>query len=490
MKRILAVLSVLLPITSALSQNVPTLQEWMARQKDISQEKMLKNISAQGTSPGSVIASPSRENPDYFYHWTRDAALVMESVLKIYQHSDGRAVKADVRGKLVDFVHFSRQNQLTENPKWGIGLEAAPGEPKYHVNGKAYEGGWGRPQNDGPALRASMLIKFARQLLQEGEKDFVAKHLYKGELPATTVIKADLEFVSHHWNDSHPTKPGNTRSHDLWEEVRGDHFYTRMVQYRALADGAAFAKEMGDPKAAAAYSDQADLLKKQIDLHWNGEVIRPTLNQDGGHVNDKKSHLDTAVVLAALHAEGKDGFYNVAEPKVLASANRIKERFREIYGINKRPEAPGVAIGRYPEDRYNGNGTAENGGNPWVLTTAAFAEMHYRLAQILRSERQLRVTEISRPFYQSLLAADQHEALLRAVRTNRTLGEQEPLFTAIRTALLSQGDAFMARVRYHAPADGALSEQMNRNNGFQQGARDLTWSYAAYLTAFWAKNGF
>lgn len=39
------------------------------------------------------------------------------------------------------------------------------------------------------------------------------------------------------------------------------------------------------------------------------------------------------------------------------------------------------------------------------------------------------------------------------------------------------------------PADGALAEQYSRNDGMQISARDLTWSYAAFLTAYSARKG-
>ena len=39
-------------------------------------------------------------------------------------------------------------------------------------------GGWGRPQTDGPAIRATVLIKFANKLLDAGETTYVTSKLY------------------------------------------------------------------------------------------------------------------------------------------------------------------------------------------------------------------------------------------------------------------------------------------------------------------------
>jgi len=51
---------------------------------------------------------------------------------------------------------------------------------------------------------------------------YMAKELYNPDDP-TTVIKADLDYVATHWDA--PT-------FDLWEEVNGTHFYTRLVTAR------------------------------------------------------------------------------------------------------------------------------------------------------------------------------------------------------------------------------------------------------------------
>ena len=41
----------------------------------------------------------------------------------------------------------------------------------------------------------------------------------------------------------------------------------------------------------------------------------------------------------------------------------------------------------------------------------------------------------------------------------------------------------LRRVRYHAGGDGSLSEEFNRETGMMESASNLTWSYAALLSA-------
>ncbi len=393
-------------------------EKWLEGERDIAMKGLLNHISPKDGMPGSVIASPSKNNPNYYFHWVRDAALVMDVIVKRYQHEEDVNMKQAYYDRILDYIHFSRSNQLMPNRSGGLG------EPKFNVDGTAFDGDWGRPQNDGPALRAITLIHFAKELLSQGQEEQVRTLLYDNALPSKTVIKVDLEFVSHHWKEA---------SFDLWEEVLGDHFYTRMVQRRALLDGAELARILGDQGAADWYKKQALAIEKSLLSFWdeNRKIFVTTLNPSGG-LQGKESHLDVAIILGILHGYRDDGFLSPTDDRVLATARALELAFESLYPINGQSNL-GTAIGRYPEDRYDGYTTSSQ-GNPWVLATAAFAEFYYK-------------------------GADQ-----------------------------KKGDLFLKRIEHHANPDGSLSEQMNRYSGFMQGAHDLTWSYASFLTALFARD--
>jgi hypothetical protein len=64
---------------------------FLERQLPISFKNFFANIKAcQDCHPGSVVASPWVH---YFYHWTRDAGLVMTTVGKMYQRAEGDEAK-------------------------------------------------------------------------------------------------------------------------------------------------------------------------------------------------------------------------------------------------------------------------------------------------------------------------------------------------------------------------------------------------------------
>jgi glucoamylase len=448
-----------------------SLEEWLNFESTKATKALLSNISPEGALLGSISASPSRENPNYYYHWVRDGALVMDIVVALYEKATNEAERGEFSKLLLDYVDFSLHIQSVPNFSGGLG------EPKFRMDGTAYNDDWGRPQNDGPALRAITLTRFAQDLLASNQgESWVRAKLYDTGLPSYTLIKTDLEYVSHHWRES---------AFDLWEEVRGSHFYTKMVQRKALIEGAILADRMGDFAAAGWYRLQANQLEDAIDKHWsqNRGYLLETLDRMYGSVY-KDSGLDVAVLLGVIHGNTHDGFYDITSDRVLATAYALRESFQKIYPINSRSDlAP--AIGRYPEDIYNGYSVGDLPGNPWVLATHAYAELYFRLISAWNLDGMIHITRTNLPFFKDLVGGTRISSKFKA---DLTFIRGSAEFEQILNQAKIEGDRFLARVQLHATVDGALSEQMNRYTGFMQGARDLGWSYASFLTALWERQ--
>ena len=201
---------------------------------------------------------------------------------------------------------------------------ADQGEPKFLPNTEPYQGPWGRPQNDGPALRAISITKFGFYLSRQDIRSL--EQIYKSELPATTPLKIDLEFISHQWNQP---------DFDLWEEVHGTHFFTRVVQATALEEGAKFATLRNDFKASEWYAKQALEIQTQLKQFWDTpkDYVVSTVNQVGGR-QEKVSKLDSSIILASFFRPAGQP-WSILDTKIVKTFFKLTETFKQLYPLNQ-----------------------------------------------------------------------------------------------------------------------------------------------------------
>ena len=196
----------------------------------------------------------------------------------------------------------------------------------------------------------------------------------------------------------------------------------------------------------------------------------------------------------------------------MANHKVVTDSFRSIYTINSGiAEGTAVAVGRYPEDSYQG-------GNPWYLNTLAAAEQLYDALYTWNKQGYITVTSTSLAFFKDLsssVTAGKHDGLLQIlldfgtlkasphhsphvtnyaalkfiIQTLLTRGYQgtyassTSTYTTLYNAVKTYADGYMNIVATYAQSNGSLAEQFSRSNGAPLSAYDLTWSYAAFLTA-------
>jgi glucoamylase len=107
------------------------------------------------------------------------------------------------------------------------------------------------------------------------------------------------------------------------------------------------------------------------------------------------------------------------------------------------------------------------------LATLAAAEQLYDALYQWKQQKSLSITETSLAFFKDLDSS-------AAVGDYASDSEKYKSLTA---AVSKYADGFVAVVQKYAPESGALSEQFKRDDGTPTSAKDLTWSYAAFLTA-------
>ncbi len=83
------------------------------------------------------------------------------------------------------------------------------------------------------------------------------------------------------------------------------------------------------------------------------------------------------------------------------------------------------------------------------------------------------VTSTSAPFFGDLVAS----------AAPGTYAADTATYRAIYDAVFAYADGFLDVVARYSQANGSLAEQFGRGDGAPLSARDLTWSYAAFLTA-------
>jgi len=342
------------------------LESWITRQREHAIAGLLRSISApvvkarrgfgQVITParGSVVASPVPASydpdPDYFFHWFRDSALVMDALALVrdavpgsrrlfedfvdfsiaLSRLDGRQMPLDWRAAAApDFVRFLRQDI---DRAYG---DAIPAETRVNPDGTLDITDWPRPQYDGPSLRALVLLRWGPS--RESE---------------VSLLKQDLAFILAY---------ARSPCFDIWEEETGLHYYTLSVCEAALAAGAAWCQSSDVQFSAECRREAGNLtaLRRTFWLQDEG-YIRSRMLPEGRSAKE----LDISVILAANHARQD------CDSRLVATLNQLAALFRNRYAIN-REHGAGPAMGRYAGDRYYSGGA-------YYFSTLGAAEFCYR----------------------------------------------------------------------------------------------------------------
>jgi glucoamylase len=384
---------------------------------------------------GSIIASPVPgaydPDPDYFFHWFRDSAVVIDAVRLLLEA--GR-MGEEALIHFADFVRFSLAldsldgRALVSAPAWrekvipdfqkyvrpneelaAVSGHAVSADTRVNPNGTIDISRWARPQHDGPPLRALSVLKWMRK--------------HKVSADASKLLQRDLDFTAKHWRDP---------SFDIWEEESGHHYYTLRVSAAALSEG-------GEWLGSDTLRAEAQTIYRTLDSFWREEpgYYTSRILPDGAK---SAKELDIAVILSAIHAASEGDVHTARDPRMQATLERLEELFGTAYPINqRRPKDRGPAMGRYQGDVYYSGGA----------------------------------------YYFSTLGASEFCFLAAAAHAP---GCEE------RIKWVERGDGYLATTRAYTPASGDLSEQFDQRTGEQTSAKHLAWSYAAFISCVTARQ--
>jgi glucoamylase len=436
-----------------------SLDEWLEREyrhaargvlASLSRTDIVKKRPGFGQSiraaKGSVVAAPGLggrdADPDYFFHWFRDSAVIIDALRLLHEAG---TVGMEALTHLGDFVRFSLGLQgldgraLVTAPSWrgrvsgtfgkyvrqseelsAVRGDAVVAETRVNADGTLDISKWSRPQHDGAPLRALALLRWARSVPLGIDLDVALSGL----------VRADLACTFAHWREP---------AFDMWEEELGLHYHSLCVSAAALEEGSRWLDAHGADTLAETYRAETAGIRRLLDDFWlpSQGFYRSRLL---GSRERSSKELDISVVLAAIHANAdgnrNDEPHGVHDPRVHSTLARLEELFAALYPINRdRPRGAGPAMGRYEGDVYFSGGA-------YYFSTLGAAELCFRAA----------------------------------------LGREDA------ADWVKRGDAFLATVRAFTPPSGDLSEQFDQRTGEQTSAKQLAWSYAAFISCLAARK--
>lgn len=298
----------------------------------------------------NIVCASLSYKPDYRYYWIRDSALVYRCLIDIYSKN------GDICNiSLEDLLNYIENETKIQN----INTISGIGEPKVNIDYTAFNESWGRPQNDGPALRGLNFIKLY-ELLKEKNYDSICENLI---LP---LILKDIVYISVNYK-----KP----SFDLWEEHYGWHFYTRVVQFKFIKEAIIFLDRYSiNLNLNYNLDDIQTELIDAISHHIDYSIIS-SFNEDGSIT--KKN--DTSIILALCHTDfdqtiielfGLDRFMLVSDELV----SYFNKKYKNLK-VNM--------VGRYENDRYYN-------GHLWIICSLGLAQFYQYLKLNKKAEEILK----------------------------------------------------------------------------------------------------
>ena len=289
-------------------------------------DKIFENVKNSSCLPGMLVASNSKQDPDYFYHWIRDSAIVMKSIVIYYEKYN-----CDKAFKII--IGYINNEIEIQNMKSCVDV----GEPKYNTNRTPYTEPWGRPQNDGPALRGLTMIRIYK--------------LFSNEYPSLckliiNCITKDLNYVM---------KNHNNHCFDLWEEIDGYHLYTRLVQCK-------FLKECLNIPLNVDYNKILNIKNRLMDLISHHNIRYTSFGHNGICCRD----YDGSLLLGICHIDYDSEILEINNDNFKFYLQDIIKYFKNEYKINRNKTF--TLLGRYKDDKYYL-------GNPWIITTVAMFQI-------------------------------------------------------------------------------------------------------------------
>jgi glucoamylase len=393
---------------------------------------------------GAIVASPAKGEqpgqPNYWFVWQRDAGHTLLNMIDWARSSPFGLPKEPIEAGIKSYLGFLTSTQASGN--LGVSRYTVAGQPVT---------GYGNPQLDGPPIGVLAMTRLP------------------DPRPYYPQIRTYLNYLL--------TPEGQGPCYDAWEFVYGRILNVLLLKRKAFRAGARLASLLAEDADMRRYQDETARLEGEIE---------PFIDPQRGYLVSSRdpadpwlaeiSGLDAATLAALLTAwDANDDFFSLTHPAVVGTLLALEDAFASLYAVNRAWRAAGhagIGWGRFPEDANDGVGST--GGNPWPLATLWAAQYCYMLAEQIATTGPFVVTDDRQVRYFNRVAGAE------IARVGELIAK-ETVLDNVLAALRRRGDTYLQFVLAHKPPDGSLTEQINRDTGQPQGARDLTWALSELL---------
>ena len=169
------------------------------------------------------------------------------------------------------------------------------------------------------------------------------------------ILVKDIKYIQENYNKE---------SYDIWEEIKGWHFYTRMVQLKFLKDSLRYKRLFNKLINFQLIEECCQKLGESLKDHICDNHIISSFNSSG---SISKYH-DAANILAYCHIDyDKDILKIVPLEYINDTCLKLLYSFRKKYSDDELN-----LIGRYPNDKYYD-------GQIWIICSLALGQIYIEL---------------------------------------------------------------------------------------------------------------
>ena len=169
------------------------------------------------------------------------------------------------------------------------------------------------------------------------------------------IIQKDLEYILNNYRKV---------SYDIWEENKGWHFYTRMVQAKFMKEALRYKKLLNEFIDIELLKSSYECLLTDLKDHLNGSTIISSFNEEGKIIK----YEDAANILAFCHINYDKDILNVIPlENINHTCDSLIQAFRNKYNDNDLN-----LIGRYINDKYYD-------GHVWIICSLALGQIYIEM---------------------------------------------------------------------------------------------------------------